>query len=155
MNSIDNLLPLIKNDFPDIQFVPGQDFHWSPRDNKITYTTHQAVAEHGVWALLHELAHATLGHFEYENDFELLKIENLAWQQAKYLAKKYHVSINSDHIQDCLDTYRDWLHNRSSCPICGVVSLQGPDKLYKCFNCKTKWKVPPSVLSKTSKKIIK
>jgi hypothetical protein len=155
MNSIDNLLPQLKIDFPDLKFVPGEDFHWSPRDNTITYTTHHSIAEHGVWALLHELAHATLGHVQYDNDFDLLKLESATWQKARNLGKKYHIVISSSHIQDCLDTYRDWLHNRSQCPKCGVVSIQRPDNLYQCFNCRTTWKVPQSSSKRPIKRVIK
>lgn len=154
MNSVDNLLPLLRADFPELTFIPGEDFHWSPRDNKITYTTHHSIAEHGVWALLHELAHATLGHVQYNNDFDLLKLESLTWQQARILGKKYHIKISSNHIQDCLDTYRDWLHDRACCPRCDVVSFQRSDNLYQCFNCKAIWKVPQSPLKRATKKII-
>lgn len=155
MNSINNLLPLIKKDFPDLIFVVGEDFHWSPKDSKVYYSTHQKVAEHGVWALLHEVAHAQLGHQSFNNDFDLLRIESKTWQQAVKLGKKYGVVINKDHIQDCLDTYRDWVHNRSKCPNCKVVSMQRDDQLYQCFNCKTVWKVPNSPQNTTIQKIIK
>jgi hypothetical protein len=154
MNSINNLLPILEKDFPDIEFIPGEVFYWSPRENKITYTTHQANADHGVWALLHELAHATLGHEHYENDFELVRLESATWQQARILAKKYGISINSDHIQDCLDTYRDWLYSRAKCPECSVVSIQRTDGLYQCFNCKTTWKVSKSPLCRANRQVV-
>lgn len=154
MNSISNLLPILKKDFPDISFEPGESFSWSPRDNRVYYTTHHSNADHGVWALLHELAHATLGHNVYNSDFDLLKLESITWQQAKNIAKKYGVTINSEHIQDCLDTYRDWLHCRAICPNCTLVSLQRSDGLYQCFNCKTVWKVPKSRGGTRSKKTV-
>jgi hypothetical protein len=154
MNSIDNILPALKRDFPHIDFQPGESFSWSPTENKIFYTTHQTIAEHGVWALLHELAHATLKHQNYGNDFELLKLESKTWQRAKTLGKKYGINIDGEHIQDCLDTYRDWLHNRSKCPRCKVVSLQLSDGTYQCFNCKTTWRVPKSPLSKVTRRVI-
>ncbi|HUD03662.1 MAG TPA: hypothetical protein VMR51_02640 [Patescibacteria group bacterium] len=141
MNSINNLLPILIRDFPDIKFQSGENFSWSPKERKIIYTTHQSVAEHGVWALLHEVAHASLGHINYHNDFDLLKLETRTWRQAKILGKKYDINIDNEHIQDCLDTYRDWLHSRAKCPKCGVVSLQRNDGLYQCFNCKNTWKV--------------
>lgn len=154
MNSIANLLPVLQKDFPQITFMPGETFLWSPQDNKILYTTHQTNVDHGLWALLHELAHATLDHLSYSSDFELLKLESITWQQAKLLGKKYGITINNEHIQDCLDTYRDWLHNRARCPKCSVVSLQRADKLYKCFNCKTVWRVPLSQKSRISRKVV-
>lgn len=147
MNSVSNLLPILRKDFPDIIFEAGETFFWSPRENKITYTTHQSVAEHGVWALLHEVAHAKLGHSNYKNDFELLKLESHTWQKARSLGKKYGVSIDSEHIQDCLDTYRDWLHNRARCSNCGVVTMQRPDGKYQCFNCQNTWQLPKTALN--------
>jgi len=155
MNSVSNLLPTVKKDFPDLKFVAGEDFHWSPKDHIIYYASHQKVANHGVWALLHEIAHAQLDHQSYSNDFDLIKIENKAWQQAAKLANKYGITINKEHIQDCLDTYRDWLHSRAKCPNCHVVSVQRDDKLYQCFNCKTVWRVPTSPTSKINKTVIK
>lgn len=154
MNSITNILPALKKDFPAIIFANGESFLWSPREQKVTYTTHQDIAEHGVWALLHEVSHAALDHKHYNNDFELLKLESAAWQHAKRLGKNYGVSIDSEHIQDCLDTYRDWLHKRSKCPNCNVVSLQRTDKLYQCFNCRTSWTVPNSPLCRVTRRIV-
>ena len=154
MNSIANLLPQLHKDFPDITFIPGDSFFWSPKERKITYTTHQDIAEHGVWALLHELSHATLGHEHYDTDYELIKLELTAWQHARRIGKKYNVSIDGEHIQDCLDTYRDWLHKRATCPNCNVVSLQRSDNLYQCFNCKTTWSVPRSPLCRVTRRVI-
>lgn len=155
MNSINNLLPAIKKDYPNIKFAVGEDFHWSPKDNTIYYSSHQQSAEHGTWALLHEVAHAQLGHQTYLNDFDLIKLESKTWQLAYKLGKKYSVNIDKEYIQDCIDTYRDWLHSRATCPNCNIVSMQRDDLLYQCFNCKTTWKVPSHPLTKTKKVIIK
>lgn len=154
MNTISSILPSLVNDFPEINFVSGESFLWSPREQKITYRSNQEVAEHGVWALLHEVSHAVLEHHQYKSDFELIKLESAAWQHAKLLGKQYGVDIDSEHIQDCLDTYRDWLHKRAQCPNCGVVSLQRTDKLYQCFNCKTTWSVPKSPLCRVTRRVV-
>lgn len=94
------------------------------------------------WSLLHETGHALLGHTSYVADIELLKLEVAAWDRAKQLAKELGTSIDENHIQDCLDTYRDWLDKRSICPNCGTKSIQ-TDKgsKYRCFNCHTTWRV--------------
>jgi hypothetical protein len=155
MNSINNLLPILKKDYPEIKFKPGESFSWSSTKNTIFYTTHHTNSEHGVWSLLHELAHACLDHNDYSSDFDLIRLENETWQKACQIGKNYGISISSDHIQDCLDTYRDWLYKRAKCPVCGVVTLQNQDKSYRCFNCKTKWQVPKSSQKKIVKKIIK
>ena len=111
--------------------------------------------EHGVWALLHEIAHAQLEHKKYGTDFSLLKLETQAWSLAKQISIRYNVTIDEDYVQDCLDTYRDWLHKRAKCPTCGVVSLQRKDLIYQCFNCSTNWQVPRSPLCQVSRRIVK
>jgi hypothetical protein len=50
------------------------------------------------------------------------------------------VIIDEEHIQNCLDTYRDWLHKRSTCPRCDSHGLQTSEQ-YKCYNCRAVWRV--------------
>lgn len=98
-----------------------------------------------VWSLLHETGHALLDHTSYKADFELLRLEVEAWERAKLLAADLDVAIDEDHIQDCLDTYRDWLFKRSICPQCNTKCLQQGDFVhYRCFNCHTVWRVSSS-----------
>lgn len=130
---------LIK-DYPQFKFTPGSQEHWSPRTNTITYCESEAPDELR-YGLLHELAHALLGHDTYNSDFELLKLEVQAWDMAVKIGKKYGIKLDNDHIQDCLDTYRDWLHRRSKCPACGMHVLQKDSNSYQCFNCGTAWQV--------------
>ena len=138
------LLEQLRKDYPDIQFIEGKAFYWSPKDRSVTYggaSTQPLVA---CWSLLHEVSHGILGHTTYHSDFELMGLEVEAWQKASKLAKKYDYKISPEHIQDCLDTYRDWLHRRSTCPTCGTVSIQKDPKTYECFNCRTSWHVSSS-----------
>jgi predicted RNA-binding Zn-ribbon protein involved in translation (DUF1610 family) len=128
----------IAADYPQFRFKPGTQEHWSPRTKTITYEPESDNLRYG---LLHELAHALLGHNSYKNDFELLKLESQAWQTAAKIGRKYGVKIADDHIQNCLDTYRDWLHRRSKCPACGMHVLQTDSRTYKCFNCGETWQV--------------
>jgi hypothetical protein len=130
----------LAKDFADISFEPGAQDHWSPRKNTITYKIDVPLRQLQ-FSLLHELAHAQLGHTNYRSDFELLKLESEAWQLAATLGKKYGVEITQDHIQNCLDTYRDWLHARSTCPACGLNALQSDPFHYRCHNCRTQWSV--------------
>lgn len=127
-------------DYPQFNFKAGAQEHWSPKTRTITYETGRS-GEHLRYGLLHELAHALLDHNSYHSDFELLKLESHAWQTAAEIGKKYGVKIDDDHIQNCLDTYRDWLHRRSQCPACGVHVLQADATTYKCFNCGASWQV--------------
>ncbi len=133
----------IKNlvkDYPDFKIERGATEHWSPKSNTITFSPGQ-TPEHIRFGILHELAHALLGHANYQSDFELLKMESQAWHLASKIGLKYGVTISEDHIQNCLDTYRDWLHRRSQCPTCGMHVLQDSSSSYKCFNCSTSWNV--------------
>jgi len=133
------LLDRLIIDFPDIFFKEGENFHWSPKTNSVIYS--KESKKNSNWTLLHEVAHAKLNHRTYESDIELLRMEVLAWQHASKLAKKYDIKIDDDYIQNCLDSYRDWLHQRSTCPKCDNHSLQQDSTHYFCFNCHTTWKV--------------
>jgi len=138
------LLLNLSADYPDISFIQGDTFFWSPRDKAVTYAAGSTQPEVSKWSLLHEVSHAILGHNQYYSDFELMQLEVAAWQYARGLAKKYDVKIDAEHIQDCLDTYRDWLHMRATCPTCGMVSTQKDPNTYECFNCRTSWHVSNS-----------
>ncbi len=138
------LLQQLKKDFPAISFKTGSKHFWSPHDKRITYILEDQESPEAIWALLHEVGHAVLEHDKYESDFELLRLEVAAWQNASELAGRYGLEIDEEHVQDCLDTYRDWLHRRSTCPGCGNHSLQKDPKTYECFNCHTVWKVSVS-----------
>lgn len=129
---------------PDVSFEPGDAFFWSPEHYKVTYKLASGDEPEHSWALLHEASHALLKHKNYRNDFELLLLEVSAWQKARELAKQFAVEISEDHIQDCLDTYRDWLHQRATCPRCSTVSLQLSAREYRCHNCDAAWSVSAS-----------
>ena len=130
----------LSRDYPDFTFTRGKQEHWSPKTNTITFNPTQ-TPERIRFGVLHELAHGLLKHINYLSDFELLKMESEAWHLAAKIGLKYGVSISEDHIQNCLDTYRDWLHHRSECPSCSVHVLQQSTSTYRCYNCGTTWKV--------------
>lgn len=131
-----SLLSRISKDFPNIKFELGSDFHWSP----LTKTVFYAQESHP--ELLHELAHALLGHKEYTRDIKLLEMEQEAWEYAREnLAPAYGKKISDEIIDAALDTYRDWLHDRSVCPSCSSTGLQVRHDEYKCLACYTHWKV--------------
>lgn len=142
-SSYDNpssFIELLAQDYPNFKFKPGKQDHWSPSSKTIIYNPKRPLKELQQ-SILHELSHALLEHRDYKSDFELLKLEAAAWHKAAEIAPNYGLTISEDHIQDCLDTYRDWLHNRSACPTCGTHSLQESPKLYRCLNCQTRWSV--------------
>jgi len=138
------LLAELKRLLPHVSFEAGEAFFWSPGTNKITYKPGKAKGNQYKWALLHESAHALLAHQDYKYDIELLLLEVEAWEKAKSIAKDLGLTIEEDPIQDCLDTYRDWLHQRSTCPRCSTASLQVSPREYRCHNCSADWNVSAS-----------
>ena len=135
------ILQQIVSDYPDIKFEIAQTTHWQPDYNTIFYDSSN---KNVIWSLLHELGHMKAEHKNYGYDLELLIMESEAWEKAVTLAKKYGVIIDKDHIEDCLDTYRNWLHKRSSCPSCEMTSSQNDSGMYICINCSQEWKVSKS-----------
>ena len=133
------LVNKLKVDFPGITFVAGEIAHWSASTRNITYESGDDTRL--CWSLLHELGHAIANHESYKTDVSLLQKETEAWTKASEIAPKYGIKIDDGHVQDCLDTYRDWLHKRSTCPECASHGLQQSKALYRCFNCQTTWKV--------------
>lgn len=141
--SMQSLLTELQKLLPETNFEAGETFFWSPVNNSVTYKSESTTQNHQ-WALLHEAAHALLGHSQYKYDVELLLLEVEAWHKAKELGQKLNLSIDEEHVQDCLDTYRDWLHQRSTCPRCSTVSLQVSPQEYRCHNCFATWGVSNS-----------
>jgi hypothetical protein len=132
------LLSEVKRAYPGLIFVQGTDFAWSASINTITYAP---KAPQGALLLLHELAHTELHHDDYTMDIDLLRQEAQAWQYARtILAERFKVAVGEDFVQDCLDTYRDWLHKRSLCPGCSQVGLQTKKNNYSCINCSYSWR---------------
>src|SRR3990167_8899936 len=120
-NSAKRTLSKLTQLLPAITFKPSNDYLWSPKTRTVTYDTNTVASEEGSWSLLHEAAHAQLGHQSYETDLQLLLLEADAWEHARTQGLDLGVHIDNEHIQDCLDTYRDWLHGRSTCPQCTSV----------------------------------
>ena len=139
---VKQLITKLKTAYPSIAFESAETFYWNPRKQAVCYNPSDDSDE-AEWSLLHELSHALLGHKTYHFDLELLLIEAAAWAKAIELQKEFTVSkpINDDHVQDCLDTYRDWLHSRSTCPTCDQVGIQEQSNRYSCINCLVTWHV--------------
>lgn len=143
---IDVLLAQIAADHPDLEFIESAHFSWHAGKKHVSFKKVGKHVEQNMWALLHELGHALLGHADFTHDVELLQLEVAAWEKARGLADHYGLTIDEDYLQDCLDTYRDWLHLRSTCPTCYARSLQASQRCYRCFNCQTEWTVTRSRL---------
>lgn len=139
------LVSLLARDYPRLRFVASNSFYWCPETAEVFYDAGRLKDQSGSWSLLHETSHALLEHDSYKADIELLHLEVAAWSHAVSLAPRYQIAIDDDYVQDCLDTYRDWLYRRSLCPGCGIQCLQDDaSSHYRCFNCHTRWHVSPS-----------
>jgi hypothetical protein len=143
------LIAKLTEKYPVLRYTAGEQFYWSPENQEIIYNQ-AARGKKAVWSLLHESGHALLGHTNFRADYELLRLEVAAWDKAKLLANELNLTIDDGHIEDCLDTYRDWLYRRSLCPNCNNKSLQQGDFVhYRCFNCHTIWKVNSDRFART------
>lgn len=85
--------------------------------------------------MLHEVGHAVLGHKFYATDVDRLKMERAAWEKARELCPKYGVEYIGEFVEEALDSYRDWLHQRSKCPKCGTTRFQDNRGNYVCPGC--------------------
>lgn len=139
--NFDRILSDLKCSFPDINFSNSGFFSWSPATSTVHYSNE--MNQESAWSLIHEVAHAKLQHKGYKSDIELVKIESATWDVAETIAKQYDVAIDKNHIQNCLDTYRDWLYKRSLCPVCDSSGVQDEGN-YRCINCTSSWAVTTS-----------
>ncbi len=126
-----NLLERLEKDYPNFRFRNGKKFAFRP-PRTIVLGPNEPFFE---LLILHEVSHAICKHRDFRTDVERLKMENEAWDKARELARHYDIEINEDLIQEELDTYRDWLHQKSRCPVCGLTRFQTPDSRYHCPRC--------------------
>lgn len=138
MPSMSSLTTRLKKDYPDLKFEKAAEFLWSPSRQTVFYANNEPAASA---LLLHELAHALLDHRGYKRDIELLSLETDAWQKAHQLGSTYGVIIDEEVVQDHLDTYRDWLNARSTCPNCSANGYQIDKQSYQCPACNHVWRV--------------
>lgn len=141
---MEKLVRRLQHDHPNLVFTIGEAHCWSPEHSQILYTPRDTEAN--IAGLLHELGHARLGHRNFSSDIDLLQKEVDAWQEAARIATQYGISISDEHVQDCLDTYRDWLFRRSKCPRCAGTGIQQTSRHYHCINCGAAWEVSSSRL---------
>ena len=137
MPSTTSLIQQLKKDYPQFNFKKAKRFLWSPSDATVYYTH----TDDGYAFLLHELSHGLLDHAEYRRDVDLIAMERAAWDKAVELAPAYGLAISEDTVETTLDSYRDWLHARSTCPNCTAIGLQTKQHTYACPACHHNWRV--------------
>lgn len=122
-------LAQIQTDYPEVRFKRGRKYAFRPPLTVIFAEPIQPLL------LLHELGHLLSGHVSFRTEVGRLKMEVGAWEKARELCAKYGVPIDEELIQSELDTYRDWLHQKSRCPRCGLTRFQTPDGKFHCPRC--------------------
>ena len=138
MPSMHLLLPKLNKDFKKLSFAPGERFAWSPSQHTVFYNESD---DGNVALLLHELSHGVLDHRHYARDIELVAMETAAWDKTLELADEYGVEIAAETAETNLDTYREWMHARSTCPNCEATGYQTKKDTYSCVACGHSWRV--------------
>jgi hypothetical protein len=134
------LISKLRRDFKEFSFKKDTVYKWSPGTKTVHFRPLRQPED--AWTLLHELAHGILGHFTFKRDIELVGKEVEAWEYAAVtLSPKYGFVIPPSVIEEELETYRDWLHNRSICPDCSSNGIQTKTDTYQCLNCRCLWRV--------------
>ena len=139
MPSTCSLIKKLSADYPSITFKEADDYLWSPSEKTVYYVNDSA--DDDCTYLLHELSHGLLNHTDYDRDVELIRMERAAWDKALELAKNYQLTIDEELVESTLDSYREWLHARSTCPACRATGLQTKKRIYSCPACGHKWRV--------------
>lgn len=133
----------LKNTYPDFKFAYGKRFKFCYPNRISLENPNFSTVPYQIFALqtLHELGHAICKHKDYTIDVSRLKIECEAWETAETVYKKLPKDLkdgfswDTDYIEDSLDTYRDWLHQKSKCKNCGLTRYQTKDGTYHCPRC--------------------
>ena len=140
-----NCLPLIEQliqDYPDFCFRTGKKFAFrfafGAKNAKPTVFLGPPQPYFALQTL-HELAHGLCGHKDWSNCISRLKCEREAWERAKTLFFKYQKLIpdpwNEDFVETSLDTYRNWVHQKTLCPVCGLTRFQDENGIFHCPEC--------------------
>ena len=148
------ILQSLKKAYPELVFKAGDVFMWSARENTV-YFPARSTKPTFPFSLLHETGHALLGHKEFSSDLGLLKMERDAWDKACEIAHEFDVEVPADFVEECMDTYRDWLYARSLCPHCHQCGIQTEKTTYSCVFCRHHWTVSESRLCRVTRRDVR
>ena len=144
----------LERDFPGVKFVYNRKrFSFRLKNGFPTVFLGEPCPKYALLTL-HELGHALCKHKDYTVDVQRIKIESEAWERAKTVLFEYRARAffdngkvkdaelakmvpewDEDFMQEKLDTYRDWLHQKSKCKKCGLTRYQTEDGKYHCPRC--------------------
>ena len=132
-----NLVERLSKDFPELRFRQGRKFAFRPARTIIYEPATEVEAEYKIYSmrLLHEVGHALSGHRDYTQDLMRVKMECEAWGKARELSERYGVEYDEEVAEGELTSYREWLHQRSKCPKCGLTRYQTRGGEWKCPGC--------------------
>lgn len=147
-----NYFTELKSMYPAIHFTPGEIFSYSHGNSTVTYPIDSVQDTRFFYSLLHELGHAEALHNNFKSDLELIKLERDAWEKSKDIGQKIGIVVDHDHIEKCMDTYRDWIYARSLCPNCHQCGIQSARTAYSCPFCHNTWVVSQSRLCKVTRR---
>lgn len=140
--------------YKQYQFLPAGFFSYDAAEEVINYDPIRLQRAQGKISLLHEISHCELGHFNYQYDIELLMMEIDAWYYTKKLANKHNIALDEKYVQDCINSYEDWLTKRATCPMCDNFCFEKSKNLYSCFICDTHWKVSSEPQKRVLRRIV-
>ncbi len=153
MVQTEEILGILRRDYPNLRFRSGKKFTFRPPRTIIYEQNHDSARtsrtqsdEYNIlndnsktnryyMQILHEVGHALLEHRSYQTDPERLRMECAAWEKARELCGIYNIYYDEDFAEEQLDSYRNWLHQRSTCPECGLTCFQTRDGVYHCPSC--------------------
>lgn len=153
MMQTEEILGILRRDYPNLRFRSGKKFtfrpprtiiyeqnHDSARTSRTQPDEQNALGDNSktnryCMQILHEVGHALLGHRSYQTDPERLRMECAAWEKARELCDIYNIYYDENFAEEQLDSYRNWLHQRSTCPECGLTCFQTRDGVYHCPSC--------------------
>ncbi len=130
-------------EYQGFSFILSNRFKYKPK--KSIYIDENCSLTMPYFALLtlHELGHALCKHGDYNTSVERLRIESEAWECAREVIlthqnwkKQYRITYDEEFVEKMLDSYRDWLHQKTLCKDCGLTRYQTKDGNYHCPNCR-------------------
>lgn len=134
--SMKALVPKLQALYPNLSFKFGRRFAFKPPK---TISIGPDEGPYTPQLLFHELGHALSKEYAYSTKVERLRIESIAWQTGKAAYQEHQQALNlpswdDDFAEDNLDTYRDWLHQKSICRTCGLTMFED-DSGWHCPYC--------------------
>lgn len=89
-----------------IQFRPGPYFEWEPDSDTVWYDPRRIETDRGKLVLLHEVAHALLGHRAVSDDARY-SMGRAAWRIAQDLAAERRIAIDGQLVAQSLRKVRE------------------------------------------------